>query len=45
MLIMHGAGGQFVYVTPKMDVTSEFIEYLNQHQDEIEADMGKKKKK
>lgn len=45
MLIMHGAGGQFVYLTPKMDVTTEFIEYLNQHQSEIEADMGKKKKK
>ncbi|MDD2982525.1 MAG: OmpH family outer membrane protein [Crocinitomicaceae bacterium] len=45
MLIMHGAGGQFVYVTPKMDVTAQFIEYLNQHQSEIEADMGVKKKK
>lgn len=45
MLIMHGAGGQFVYVTPKMDVTTEFIEYLNQHQAEIESDMGTKKKK
>lgn len=45
MLIMHGAGGQFVYLTPKMDVTTEFIEYLNQHQSEIEADMGVKKKK
>jgi Skp family chaperone for outer membrane proteins len=45
MLIMHGAGGQFVYVTPKMDVTNQFIEYLNQHQSEIEADMGMKKKK
>ena len=45
MLIMHGAGGQFVYVTPNMDVTTEFIEYLNQHQAEIESDMGTKKKK
>ncbi len=45
MLIMHGAGGQFVYLTPKMDVTTEFIEYLNQHQAEIESDMGTKKKK
>lgn len=45
MLIMHGAGGQFVYITPNMDVTTAFIEYLNQHQAEIESDMGIQKKK
>lgn len=44
ILMMHGAAGQFVYVNPTMDVTKEFIAYLNQHQAEIEADMGKTKK-
>lgn len=44
ILMMHGAGGQFVYINSKMDATKEFIEYLNQHQSEIEADMGKSKK-
>ncbi|TXI84287.1 MAG: OmpH family outer membrane protein [Crocinitomicaceae bacterium] len=44
ILMMHGAAGQFVYVNPTMDVTKEFIAYLNQHQSEIEADMGKTKK-
>lgn len=44
ILMMHGAGGQFVYVNSQMDVTKEFIEYLNQHQSEIEEDMGKSKK-
>ena len=44
ILMMHGAGGQFNYVNPKMDVTKEFIAYLNQNQEEIEADMGITKK-
>ncbi len=41
ILLAHQAGGQFAYVTPKMDVTKEFIEYLNQHEAEIKKDMGK----
>lgn len=41
ILMMHSAAGQFIYVNPKMDATKEFIAYLNQHQSEIEADMGK----
>lgn len=44
ILMMHGAAGQFIYVNPTMDVTKEFIDYLNQHQAEIESDMGKTKK-
>jgi Skp family chaperone for outer membrane proteins len=44
ILMMHGAAGQFIYVNPTMDVTKEFIAYLNQNQAEIEADMGKTKK-
>jgi hypothetical protein len=42
--MMHGAAGQFIYVSPTMDVTNEFIAYLNQNQKEIESDMGKTKK-
>lgn len=44
ILMMHGAGGQFNYVNPKMDVTTAFIAYLNQNEAEIEADMGVTKK-
>jgi Skp family chaperone for outer membrane proteins len=44
ILMMHGAAGQFIYVSPTMDVTNEFIAYLNQNQQEIESDMGKTKK-
>ena len=44
ILMMHGAAGQFIYVSPTMDVTNEFIAYLNQNQKEIESDMGKTKK-
>lgn len=44
LLMMHGAGGQFVYVNPSMDVTKEFIAYLNEYQAKIDADMGKKQK-
>lgn len=41
ILLTHAAGGQFAYITPKMEVTKEFIEYLNQHEAEIKKDMGK----
>ena len=44
ILMMHGAAGQFIYVSPTMDVTTEFVAYLNQNQMEVEADMGKTKK-
>jgi Skp family chaperone for outer membrane proteins len=39
ILLIHGKGGQMNYITPKMDVTKEFIEYLNQRQEEIEKDL------
>jgi outer membrane protein len=41
ILLTHSAGGQFAYITPNMDVTKEFIAYLNQHEAEIKKDMGK----
>jgi Skp family chaperone for outer membrane proteins len=46
MLLSHGANGQFTYINPTMDVTKEFIAYLNEHQSEIESTVvGKDKKK
>lgn len=32
MLIMHAKGGQFTYITPKMNVTKSFIEFVNAEQ-------------
>jgi Skp family chaperone for outer membrane proteins len=46
LLLIHGAGGQINFVNPSMDVTKEFIAYLNQHQEDIESTVtGKDKKK
>ncbi len=45
VLLIHGAGGQINFINSSMDVTKEFIAYLNQHQAEIEADLGKELKK
>jgi Skp family chaperone for outer membrane proteins len=45
VLLIHGAGGQINFINSSMDVTKEFIAYLNQHQSEIESDLGKDKKK
>ena len=42
ILLIQAAGGQFGYIVPQMDVTKEFIEFLNAHEEEIEKDMGKK---
>ena len=41
ILLTHAAGGQLAYITPSMDVTNAFIEFLNQHEDEINKDLGK----
>ena len=35
LLIAHSKGGQFTYINPSMDVTKEFINYLNENQDQI----------
>lgn len=42
LLLTQAAGGQFAYISPTMDVTTAFIEFLNQHEEEIEKDMAKK---
>lgn len=46
ILMIQAKGGQFNYISPKMNVTKEFIAYLNQHQEEIEKEIkgGKSKK-
>lgn len=36
VLLIHGPGGQINFINEKMNVTEEFIAYLNQHQEEIE---------
>lgn len=36
ILLIHGEGGQINYITSGMDVTKEFMEFLNQRQSEIE---------
>lgn len=41
MMLVHGRGGQVAYANPSMDVTAAFIAYLNEHEAEIEKDMGK----
>jgi Skp family chaperone for outer membrane proteins len=39
ILLIHGKGGQLNFINPAMDVTKEFIAYLNQRQDEIEKEI------
>lgn len=39
ILLIHGKGGQMNFINPSMDVTKEFIAYLNQRQEEIEKDL------
>jgi outer membrane protein len=39
ILLMHGQGGQLNYVNPSMDVTKEFINFLNENQSQIEKDL------
>ena len=39
ILFMHGKGGQLNYISEKMDVTKEFIQFLNENQREIEKDL------
>ncbi|HBW86147.1 MAG TPA: hypothetical protein DEF82_05235, partial [Crocinitomicaceae bacterium] len=35
LLIAQSKGGQFTYINPSMDVTREFINYLNENQDQF----------
>ena len=39
LLLMHGPGGQINFVNPSMDVTMEFVNFLNEKQVEIEKDL------
>jgi len=39
ILMIHGVGGQLNFISPKMNVTSDFIRYLNENQDSIEKDL------
>ena len=39
ILLMHGKGGQLNFVNQSMDVTKEFINFLNENQSQIEKDL------
>ena len=39
ILLIHGEGGQLNYINPTMDVTSEFINFLNENQKQIEKEL------
>jgi hypothetical protein len=39
LLLMHGAGGQINFINPSMDVTSEFVNFLNENQAQIEKEL------
>ena len=39
ILMIHGAGGQINYIQPKMNVTTDFIRFLNENQANIEKDL------
>jgi Skp family chaperone for outer membrane proteins len=41
LMLIHGDGGQLNYVNPSMDVTKEFIAFLNENQASIENDLKK----
>lgn len=40
ILFMHGQGGQLNYIHPSMDVTKEFINFLNENQNQIEKELN-----
>lgn len=39
ILLIHGKGGQIGYIVPSMDVTKEFVNYLNEKQAEISKEL------
>jgi Skp family chaperone for outer membrane proteins len=39
VLLIHGKGGQIGYIDPSMDVTKEFVNYLNEKQAEIAKEL------
>jgi hypothetical protein len=40
ILLMHGDGGQINYIHPNMDVTTEFVNFLNENQAQIEKELN-----
>jgi Skp family chaperone for outer membrane proteins len=39
ILLMHGDGGQVNFINKRMDVTQEFVNFLNQEQDKLNNDL------
>ena len=39
LLLSHGRGGQFKFINSSMDVTKDFIDYLNKNQDNLIGDI------
>ena len=39
ILLIHGQGGQFGYIDDSMEVTNEFINFLNAKQKDIDKDL------
>lgn len=44
ILMMHGSGSGLTYIDSTMDVTDDFINYLNEYQAELDKSIGKGKK-
>jgi Skp family chaperone for outer membrane proteins len=42
ILLIYAKGGQFNYINPSMNVTTEFTAYLNQNQEQIQKEVNKK---
>ena len=40
LLLMHGDGGQINFIHPTMDVTIEFVNFLNENQAQIEKELN-----
>lgn len=40
IMLVHGRGGQVAYAHPSMDMTADFVAFLNEHEDEIQKDMA-----
>ncbi len=40
LLLMHGDGGQINFIHPTMDVTTEFVNFLNENQAQIEKELN-----
>lgn len=45
LLLIHGPGSQFNFIDPSMEITKEFVAFLNQYDEEIKATVNGKDKK